>query len=268
MLRHSLGPAAAQRFPARRLLHRTVVRLLGVSWRIRVAPVRFCGRHPGIAARRATCPPMALAGLVGFVLGLLGAIPVAGPITVLVIARGLEGRARSALSIATGGAVAEGCYAALAICGLGALVAESAWTEQVVRGLGACILGGLAFALLRRREPEPPESQRPQRPGAPGGFALGFGVAVANPTLILGWTAAVTVLQAANMVEFSAANAAAFAVGTTLGIVTWSWILVRLLGRLRSQIGPAALGRLRRAAGYLVLGLCVVFLWRFAAALG
>lgn len=111
-----------------------------------------------------------------------------------------------------------------------------------------------------------PESQRPQRPGAPGGFALGFGVAVANPTLILGWTAALTVLQAANLVEFSAANAAAFAVGTTLGIVTWSWILVRLVGR--SQIGPAALGRLRRAAGYLVLGLCLVFLWRLAAALG
>jgi hypothetical protein len=74
------------------------------------------------------------------------------------------------------------------------------------------------------------------------------------------------VLQAANLVEFSAANAAAFAVGTTLGIVTWSWILVRLVGR--SQIGPAALGRLRRAAGYLVLGLCLVFLWRLAAALG
>lgn len=212
---------------------------------------------------------MALAGLVGFVLGLLGAIPVAGPITVLVIARGLQGHLRSALSIATGSAVAEGCYAAVAAWGLGALVANHRWIEPVVRGLGACILGGLAFVLLRRSDPRPlAESPQPQPSKSYGGFALGFGIAAANPTLIITWTAAIAVLQAANLVEFTPSHAGAFAVGTTLGIVAWSGVLVRLLGRLRPQLGSAALERLRRATGLLVLGLFLVFLWRFAASLG
>jgi threonine/homoserine/homoserine lactone efflux protein len=211
---------------------------------------------------------MALAGLVGFVLGVLGAIPVAGPIAVLVITRGLHGQLRSAIAIATGSAVAEGCYAALSFWGLGALVAANAWIEPVSQGLGACVLAGLAFVLLRRSEPEPRhESPRPADARGYGGFALGFGIAAANPTLIVSWTAAVTVLQAMDLIEFTTPNAGAFAIGTALGIVTWSGVLVHLMWHLRTRLGTAALGSLRRAAGFLVLALCFVFVWRFAASL-
>jgi threonine/homoserine/homoserine lactone efflux protein len=237
-------------------------------WRIGVAPLMFRGRPPAIAEARASCSPMALAGLVGFVLGLLGAIPVAGPIAVLVITRGLHGHVRSAIAIATGSAVAEGCYAALSFWGLGALVAANEWIEPVARGLGACVLAGLAFVLLRRSEPEPQrESARPADARTYGGFALGFGIAAANPTLIVSWTAAVTVLQAMDLVEFTTSNASAFAIGTTLGIVTWSGLLVHLMWRLRGRLGSPSLELLRRAAGFLVLALFLVFFWRFAASL-
>jgi threonine/homoserine/homoserine lactone efflux protein len=43
----------------------------------------------------------------GFAFGFVGSIPVAGPIAALVLSRGLEGRARSALSLAAGAALAE-----------------------------------------------------------------------------------------------------------------------------------------------------------------
>jgi len=212
---------------------------------------------------------MVMAGCFGFVLGLLGAIPVAGPITVLVITRGLRGHVRSAIAIAAGSAVAEGCYAALAFWGLGALVAEHAWIEPVTRGLGGCILAGLAVLLLRSSEPEPPnESLPPRPPRIAGGLALGFGVAAANPTLIVSWAAAVAVLQAAHLVEPTASNARVFAVGTMLGILAWSAALVHLVWRLRARIEPASLERVRRGAGLVVLGLSVAFLWRFAASLG
>lgn len=212
---------------------------------------------------------MGRAGLLGFVLGLLGAIPVAGPVAVLVIARGLHGRIRSAIAIATGSAVAEGVYAALAFWGVGALVVHHAWLEPVTRGLAACILGGLAFVLLQGSEPRPwREPTKEPLAGSYGGFALGFGVAALNPTLIASWTAAVTVLRATSLVEFTASNAGAFAIGTTLGIVTWSAVLVYLIWRLRERLEPVRLARARRAVGFVVLGLSLVFLYRFATAFG
>lgn len=212
---------------------------------------------------------MAMAALLGFVLGLLGAIPVAGPVAVLVIARGLHGHIRSAILIATGSAVAEGGYAALAFWGLGALVSRNAWLDVASRGLAAGILAALAVVLIRGSEPRPwREQPREGRPRGTGGFALGFGIAALNPTLIASWTAAVTVLHATSLVGFTASNAGAFAVGTTLGIVTWSAVLVYLIWRLRGQLEPAGLDRLRRAAGYFVLGLSFVFLCRFATSFG
>ena len=55
---------------------------------------------------------MALAALLGFAFGWVGSIPVAGPVSALVVARGLEGRFSSGVWIAIGGGLVEALYAA------------------------------------------------------------------------------------------------------------------------------------------------------------
>lgn len=205
-----------------------------------------------------------MAVAIGFLLGLLGSIPVAGPIGVLVITRGLAGRFRSALAIAWGAAIAEGGYAALALWGFGALVAHHEWVEPLTRGVGTCVLAILALLLLRV-DAGPPS--RPQRDGeAPfASFALGFGVAAANPTLIVSWAAAVTAIHATGLLSFDQAAAGLFAAGTMLGIVSWFSGLVYAMWRLREHFHPERLVRIQHAAGYLVLALAGVFLVRFVA---
>ena len=64
-----------------------------------------------------------LALLVGFAFGYLGSMPVAGPISVLVLHLGLAREGRRAFHLALGGALAEGIYALLAFWGLSAILA-------------------------------------------------------------------------------------------------------------------------------------------------
>jgi hypothetical protein len=51
--------------------------------------------------------------LLGLAFGFVGSIPVAGPISALVLYRGLDRRYKAATFIGVGGAVAEGAYAFL-----------------------------------------------------------------------------------------------------------------------------------------------------------
>ena len=46
--------------------------------------------------------------LIGFVMGVAGSMPVAGPTTALVVGLGLEGRTRTAALVGAGSAVPEG----------------------------------------------------------------------------------------------------------------------------------------------------------------
>ncbi len=215
---------------------------------------------------------MALAMLVGFVLGLLGAIPIAGPIAVLVIYHGVEGSPRSAFLIAAGSAVAEGVYAALAFLGLGALIADHAWLDPAARGVGAGVLGGLSYVLWRRSAEGgslPAQQQTavpavgPTTPVA--SFGLGFTIAATNPAMVLTWMSAVAVVQAAGWLVPGALNSLAFALGTTAGILAWSSFLVVVVARLRDRAGPGLLLRIQRGASLFVGALALMCLWRFAA---
>ena len=58
---------------------------------------------------------------IGFLMGFLGSMPIAGPISSLVFHRGMDGRFWEGWAIGLGGALAEGIYCALAVYGLGAL---------------------------------------------------------------------------------------------------------------------------------------------------
>ncbi|MCK5796418.1 MAG: LysE family transporter, partial [Deltaproteobacteria bacterium] len=145
---------------------------------------------------------MLIAAIIGFLFGFIGSMPVAGPIAVIVFARGIEGRLRSGLAVAVGGALAEGVYAFLAFWGFSKLLAHYTFILPASRAVAAIVLIGLGIIFLRKKPIETTPS--PVREGWGGGFFLGFGITALNPTLIATWSAASATLFSTGLVSFDA----------------------------------------------------------------
>ena len=197
---------------------------------------------------------MLASALFGALFGFAGSMPIAGPIAVLVLARGVERRFRSAMAIAIGSAVPEAVYAFLACIGVSAFFSRYPFIVPVARGVAALILIVLGVIFLRRKAREAQPSGT-RRGGWGGGLLLGFGVTALNPTLIVTWTAAATTLFSTGLVRFTPEMAVPFATGAALGIVGWFSLLLLLVRRFQHRLSGRLVQRLLRAMGVLLLGI-------------
>lgn len=190
-------------------------------------------------------------------------MPVAGPIAVLVLSRGLQGRFRSGANIAVGGALAEAVYACLAFWGFSTLLVEHGWIEPASRGAAALIL--LALGVHFTFHPPPPGDPTPTAPegGLKRSFLLGFSIAALNPTLMATWSAAVTTLYSTTLVSFDAGHALPFALGAGAGIAGWFLVFLLLIRRFRSRFRVTTLDRVVRVTGLFLMGTGLVFAVRF-----
>lgn len=62
--------------------------------------------------------------LLGFALGFLGSVPIAGPTSAIVLKSGLQGEFKSGRTIALGSAMAESVYAGVAFYGFSSFVSR------------------------------------------------------------------------------------------------------------------------------------------------
>jgi threonine/homoserine/homoserine lactone efflux protein len=196
-----------------------------------------------------------LAALLGFLFGFMGSMPVAGPVAALVFGRGIEDRARSAIYLAGGSALAESVYAYLAFWGFSAFLTRYRWIEAVSTIAAALILCALGLRFILN-----------PRAGNKRSFMLGFTITAINPTLIATWTAAVTTVYSLQVVDFDESGALPFSLGAATGIVTWFLTLLYLLSRFRARVSPASLDRMMRfMGGFLIVvgvGIAVRFAYR------
>ncbi|MEQ9319298.1 MAG: LysE family transporter [Polyangiaceae bacterium] len=207
---------------------------------------------------------MALAALLGFAFGWVGSIPVAGPVSALVVARGLEGRFSSGVWIAIGGGLVEALYALFAFWGFSTYLAAYPILVPISRGAGAVVLIALGVSFLRGREPDAGEI--PDRDDAPwASFALGAWICAINPTLIATWTAVVTALHGSGLVALETTMAVPFAIGCAVGIAGWFVTLLAVIRRYRERFSEAVLGRLMRGVGALLIVGGAWFAWRLVA---
>ena len=155
---------------------------------------------------------MLTAALLGFGIGFVTSMPVAGPISLLVFGRGLQGKGRSGASLAFGSAIAESMYAYLAFWGFSALLARYAWIEPVSRGLTAVLLTALGVRFARMHTAAPSEEQPVTRQvGVKRSFFLGLTITALNPTLIATWSVVVAALHSFDVVSFGSDRALPFA---------------------------------------------------------
>src|ERR1700735_5437894 len=136
--------------------------------------------------------PFVAVSLVALVFAFVGSLPLAGPIALLVVSNGVNGRHREALRIALGAALAEGIYAFLAFWGFATFLARYKLLLPISHGVTALILLALGtrfvFFKVKTEDPSAPASVRPAR------FWVGFSISALNPTLLATWGAVTTFL--------------------------------------------------------------------------
>jgi len=189
-------------------------------------------------------------GTLGFGLGFVGSMPIAGPVSLLVVERGVAGRFRDGLLLACGAAAAEAGYCAGALYGYGFLLDRWPPLRPLLSAFGALLLIVLGAHFMRGR--------RPRAGGRPSSAALaaqshqaalGFTLVGLNPSVVMSWLAVLTALHAMGLEPEGNGDRLLFVAGVGLGIVAWFGALLSMLHRGRERIPPIALDRMVRALG-------------------
>ncbi len=201
--------------------------------------------------------------LLGALMGFVGSVPVAGPISLLVVAHGTRAP-RMALGVAAGGAIAESIYAYAAFFGLASLLSRYPGLQAAAGAAGALAMTALGLHFVLRKGGAEGAS-RAQGGAFARGVALGFGVTIINPSFLATWSAAFTVVVTSGLSPALQPRAALpFSLGAMAGIVAWFALLIALLRRLGSRLSARTLDRLVRVVGAALLLLGAWFAWRAA----
>lgn len=199
-----------------------------------------------------------LVTLGGFVFGFLGSVPLAGPIAVLVLRKGIRGEYRQGIGVAAGGSLAEAIYCALAVLGFESLLAAhpgiEAWSK--LGGAAMMIALGAAFMLMRLSELPQAEPHAPVSKLA-GPFFIGFSIAAFNPVLILTWSGVAAILHAFTG-PFSSAEKVLFPVAVGLGVFSWFRLMLSLIKKHSQSVSTHRMMQAVRAFGVV---LALVGVW-------
>jgi len=206
---------------------------------------------------------MLTALIVGLALGFFGSIPVAGPISILVLKDALEKGHRQGFHIALGAAAGESVYAFVAFWGLTTVLETFPVLMPISKIAGAVLVIVLGIYLVVRR-PKPTEATAGKLADRQSKLWLrGFLIAVLNPTLLATWTTIVTGLNAASLVEPSPRGALPFAIGVGVGIFGWFAFLVEVVvRRFRKRLDATKIQKVVRAFGWAMIGVGAVIMSR------
>ncbi len=196
--------------------------------------------------------------IAGLLFGFFGSMPLAGPISVLVFSRGVQGRLKTGFFTSLGASIAESLYAFAAFWGLSALLQEFPAIEPWSRGLAAILLTYVGISLMREKGLAKAREGRERKRHA---VLVGFLVTALNPTLLATWTAATTTLLAGGWVPFRPSYAWFFASGVLLGDIAWYSLLLRMTGLYRTKVGMKALVTTIRITGGFLVALGGYFAW-------
>jgi threonine/homoserine/homoserine lactone efflux protein len=203
-------------------------------------------------------PHFLLALAVGGVMGFVGSMPIAGPVAVLVLERGLVRKGREGLGVALGAAAGESVYAFLAFWGLGTVLRRSPAVLPVARLVSAAVLITIGIYLATRRSSPPPSPEAEMARGQKRkGFVLGASLTLLNPTIIVTWTVAVAAVHSSGYLTAGMLQAIGFALGVGGGIVGWFATMLHLLNRFQQGMRQEKVDRLLHIAGWVVVGIGV-----------
>ena len=191
--------------------------------------------------------------LFGFLFGVAGSIPMAGPIAALVLARVIEKRPRSGVAVALGGALSESIYCFLAFWGFASILNRYPSIVPISQCVTAPILLALGITIMTKRGDKISEEE-PPREKLKGSFLLGLTITGLNPLVLAGWAAAVAAAFSLGLVDSHPTHAIPFALSAGLGVVAWFAVLVLVVEKNRHRFSTKTLQRVMRIIGLVIIG--------------
>ncbi|MEZ4387999.1 MAG: LysE family transporter [Candidatus Krumholzibacteriia bacterium] len=189
---------------------------------------------------------------IGFLLGWIGSMPIAGAVSIFVFQRGLAGRVRDGMRLAAGAGIAEALWCAAARLGAGHVVARWPAVGTAAESVGGVVLVVLGIVFLRRRRPLTAAPSVRGASAGSGNFRLGFALVVGNVSIPVNWLALITIAHSVGPRPL-AGPPGAFALGVALGILGWFTVLVLLLDHLRTRLAERTLPLIMQAMGALLI---------------
>jgi threonine/homoserine/homoserine lactone efflux protein len=188
---------------------------------------------------------------IAFAFGFFGSTPLAGPISVMVVARAARQRFKEARDIGVGAALAEAVYAGVAFWGFTSLVARHPLVVPVSQGIAAVVLAtlGARFTVWSSKDTQEGQVARA------GTWLVGFSLSAINPTLLLTWSTAVAFVYSKGLAVPSPLAAVPFGLSAGAGIAAWFVLLAALLRRLHGKLPRRGLTWTIRLLGLALIGL-------------
>jgi threonine/homoserine/homoserine lactone efflux protein len=129
--------------------------------------------------------------IAGFLAGLIFAMPIAGPISVLITSNALKGRLRYCILVSIGAFIADFIYVFIAVFGLTELYALYKPAIPYIFAVGSFFFVYLGYRIVRTKldienlEDKSHLTEKIQKKGK-GAFITGFLINLLNPTLFIG----------------------------------------------------------------------------------
>lgn len=188
--------------------------------------------------------------LIALVLGFVGSMPLAGPVSVMVVSRGAVGHYAEAVKLAIGASIGEGVYAGLAFWGFASLLERFPAAMPISRALTGIVLIAVGIHFVRWTPKE--EGERKKESGR-GAFLLGLTTSLVNPTLLVTWSAVATGIYSRQIVPMTSLLAVPFGIAAAAGIAGWNIVLVALLRRYRDRFPKSLVTWFIRGMGVLLI---------------
>ena len=213
---------------------------------------------------------MTIAILLGIFLGFLTAVPVAGPVSALILTNGLRGTPGTGRWLALGAGLAEGCYGFLAFLGVNAFLIRyprilqfSSWLAVgILVSIGIYFIVSKKMRMLPRLEASTSLSRAESKSGAWSGFSIGLVVCAANPSLLITWMAAFAVIHSLGLLSFRPLHGAVFSLGITAGICLWFHLFLKVIEKYRSYFNDKNLDRILKGMALIIFAAALTLFLR------
>ncbi len=201
----------------------------------------------------------------GFLFGLVTSMPIAGPVSIFVFQRGLSGRWKSGLVLASGAALAEAGWCLVALLGAGQIMSRWLPAPWMAKAIGAVVLAGLGVYFFTRKAPVTLVDEKSIPISKPWrDFLLGFTLVAGNFAMPLNWLGFLTIAVSWGMNPFDCPPFV-FIVGVSLGIISWFALLLKVLDFSRTRLAPAKIQLFMRGMGLLLIVAAVTTFFRESA---
>lgn len=143
--------------------------------------------------------------IAGLLVGFIFSMPVAGPISVLIVSNALKGNLRYCYLLTIGASLSDFIYAFIAVFGLSRFYSAYKPLIPYLMILGAIFVGYMGYRIFKSKiDAEHIENKVHLPKGSGGGFHTGLLINFLNPTLFFGWlTSSFIVISIVSSLGFS-----------------------------------------------------------------